>query len=75
MKKFITITLTIIIGMSMTLMPALAAENEYAGDPQAQTEDTLAQGDEAVVQDAEVDETAEPTEAMEPMTEALRCAP
>ena len=44
MKKFITITLTFIIGMSMTLMPALAAENEYAGDPQAQTEETIGEG-------------------------------
>ena len=77
MKKFITITLTFIIGMSMTLMPALAAENEYAGDPQTQTEATQVQGDEAVVQDADVDETAEATEATEPTepTEATEPAP
>ncbi|MBQ3322922.1 MAG: hypothetical protein IJH05_08785 [Firmicutes bacterium] len=69
MKKLATITLTIIIGMSMTLMPALAAENEYAGDAQTTAEDVLTQDGEAVAQDAEATEpteTEEPVEATEP---------
>ena len=76
MKKFLTIALTFVIGMSMTIMPAVAAENEVAVDAQPAAEETLtpdagtaaevdvtAQEAEPAAVDAEVTET---TESQEP---------
>ncbi len=59
MKKFLTITLTFVIGMSMTIMPAVAAENEVAVDAQPVAEE--AQTPEAATA-AETDVTAQATE-------------
>ena len=76
MKKFLTITLTFVIGMSMTIMPAVAAENEVAVDAQpvaeeAQTPEAATAAETAVTaqatEPAAVDEdVTETTESQEP---------
>jgi uncharacterized protein YxeA len=69
MKKIVTIILTVIIGVSMTIMPAVAAENDYATETQQATE--AVQDADVTSQDAEVSEQeAEATEPTEPAVEA-----
>lgn len=69
MKKIVTILLTVIIGVSMTIMPAVAAENDYATETQPATE--AVQDADVTSQDAEVSEQeAEATEPTEQTVEA-----
>ena len=63
MKQIATIILTCIIGMSMTLAPAIMAEHAYADDTQAQDEQSQ-QTAEATAEEQD-SETAEAPEATE----------
>ena len=69
MKKFLTIALTFVIGMSMTIMPAVAAENEVAVDTQPAAEETLTP-DAGTAAEADVTaQEAEPAAVDEDVTE------
>ena len=69
MKKFLTIALTFVIGMSMTIMPAVAAENEVAVDAQPAAEETLTP-DAGTAAEADVTaQEAEPAAVDEDVTE------
>ena len=70
MKKIATILLTVIIGISMTIMPAVAAENEGVTETQPTAE--AVQDADVTSQDAEV--SAQEAEAAEPTVPAVEAA-